>query len=73
MFFYLAGTTNDLPDTYHFIKKVKLTGNSYADCINVLVGVGAVSVATLTKPDKEAPVKLKTKVYNKLLTLMREV
>ena len=71
MFLYLAGTSSDFSDAYHFIKKVQLTSNSFTNCMNVLVGVGAVFTSFLTKQNYDSQIKMK--LLHKLLFLMREV
>jgi hypothetical protein len=71
MFFFLAKHADDLEDVYHYIKKINLTSSAYANYINILTGIGSVSFSLLLKFNENS--KVKTKIFNKFLQLMREV
>jgi hypothetical protein len=70
MFFKLAGHSTDLEDVYHYVKKVRLSSDAQANCMNILVGVCTLCT-TMFYNDQSA--KLVKKIYLYLLNLMKLV
>lgn len=74
MFLVLAGTSTEIEDSYHYLKKFKLTNNTYNNCICILIGVGCISSAFYWRQFANTTnVKLKDKIFAKLLEYMKEV